>query len=252
MALPPSEPTQTLNRRSDQVFDPKPFIDEFHGARVQDVMRSRGFYLFDRKLDHTVCADLKGRIDKLSKAEDVEINYAGSEHRIWHAARKDEAFGPVEELSNACMPTLYGRPSAAFNLLAIRNRPAPPEAERFDVRWHIDSFRKQLKLFLFLTDVGEDNGPLEYLPGTHRKAFKYRYALPLGYYTMRDLKPENRGRRSWQRIHDNTIAKVESMGHHAKPLTVPAGTFALVDTSALHRARPCINGERYAVTSYHH
>lgn len=234
------------------MFDPIPFIDEFRNSRVQDDMQSKGYYRFERKLDRATCLELKSRIDELSDADDVEINYAGSEHRIWHAARRDEVFAPVEALSNACMPELYGRPSRAFNVLAIRNKPAPPEAERFDVRWHIDSFQKQLKLFLFLTDVGQDNGPLEYIPRTHRKAFKYRYALPLGYYTLRDLKPENRGKRSWQRIHDRTIARVESMGYHAEPMTVEAGTFVLVDTSALHRARPCVNGERYAVTVYHH
>jgi len=188
----------------------------------------------------------------MSESQDVEVHYAGSEHRNWHAAARDSALAPVEIISNAVMPFLYGRPSKAFNVLAIRNRPAPPEAERTNVRWHIDSFRKQLKLFLFLNDVDEDNGPLEYVPRTHKTAFKYRNALRLGYYTLKDLKPENRGKRSWRRIHDETVARVEGMGYPSLPLVVPAGTLALVDTSGLHRARPCLSGERYAITTYHH
>jgi len=233
------------------LFEIEPFAHEFESSRVREAIDSRGYFLFERRIDQSVCADLRQRIDRLSEVGDAEINYAGSEYRIWHAAQKDEAFASIEAISNFCMPRLYGRPSKAFNVLAIRNRPAPPEAERFDLRWHIDSFRRQLKLFAFLTDVGEDNGPLEYVAGTQKKSFKARNALGLGYYTLRDLKPANRGKRSWQRIHDATIARVNAMGYPAEPLAVPAGTLALVDTSALHRARPCLTGERYAVTIYH-
>jgi hypothetical protein len=234
------------------LIDPRPFIREFEDAPVKEALAARGFYLFEKRLEADQCADLRERIDALSLAEETEVNYAGSEHRVWHASARDDAFAPIEEISNAAMPVLYGRPSKAFNVLAIRNRPAPPEAERAQVRWHIDSFRKQLKLFAFLTDVGEANGPLEYVPGTQKPAFKYANAIRLGYYTLRDLKRANRGKRSWQRIHDETIGKVATMGYPAHPFTVPAGTLALVDTSALHRARPCLTGERYAVTTYHH
>jgi hypothetical protein len=234
------------------LFNPEPFLQEFERSPVREALGNRGYFLFEGRIDSGTCADLRKRIDALSANEDAEINYAGSEHRVWHAAKKDAAFAPIEGLSNAFMPHLYGRPSKALNVLAIRNRPAPPEAERFDVRWHIDSFRKQLKLFAFLTDVDEDSGPLEYVPGTQRPLFKYRNALKLGYYTLRDLKPEIRGKRSWQRIHDTTIEKVRAMGFQPQPMTVPAGSLLLVDTSALHRARPCRSGERYAVTIYHH
>ena len=233
-------------------IDPQPFIDEFVSSPAEALMKNRGYYLFDRKVDTAACRDLCVRIDRLSESGKAEIHYGGSEHRNWHAAARDAAFAPIEAISNAVMPRLYGRESKAFNVLAIRNRRVPPEAERTDMRWHLDSFRKQLKLFLFLTDVTEDTGPLEYVPYTHKPAFKYRNALRLGYYRLKDLKPENRGKRSWRRIHDNTIVRVEELGYPAQPLVVPAGTFALVDTSGLHRARPCFSGERYAVTTYHH
>lgn len=233
------------------MFDPNPFVEEFNNEPVQARMEDVGYYIFHRRLEPEVCATMRGAIDVLAEADETEVNYAGSEHRVWHAAAKDPIFAPVETLSNACMPTLYGRPSEAVNVLAIRNRPAPSHAERFDVRWHIDSFQKQLKLFLFLTDVTEDDGPFEYIPQTHRKSFKYLNAIPLGYYGLRDLKAENRGKRSWQRIHDDTVEKVFAKGFASVPMTVGAGTFLLADTSALHRARPCLSGERYAVTIYH-
>lgn len=233
------------------MFDINPYLDEFENAPVSARMRSTGHYLFRRKLDSGTALSMRRAIDQLAENDSTEINYAGSEHRIWHAADKNAIFEPVRTMSNHFMSVLYGRPANAHNVLAIRNRPTPDGAERTNVRWHLDSFRRQLKLFLFLTDVGENNGPLELVPRTHTPLFKMLNALPLKYYAISDFRNMSGNRRSWQRIHDNTVKMLAQRGYEPKPMKVAEGSFLLVDTSAVHRARPCQSGERYAVTIYH-
>lgn len=232
-------------------FNLQKFYDEFDLSRVRRAMADTGHYVFDNRLDPDALPQLRDRIDELSAADDAEVNYAGSEHRVWNAEQKDERFKAVQDLSNWIMPQLYGRTYPSHTVLAIRNRPAPAHAERADIRWHLDSFRTQLKLFAFLTDVTPETGPLEYLPGTHKRAFKWAGILPFGFYRPSDILNVGKRKRSWQRIHDRTIEKVRRWGYQPKEMTVPAGTLLLVDTSALHRAKPCLDGERYALTVYH-
>ena len=233
----------TLNLRN--------FYEEFDAPKVRRTMADSGYYLFDNRLDPDSLPELRSRIDELSTADGIEVHYAGSEHRVWHAEEKDERFKAIQDLSNWIMPQLYGGTYPSHTVLAIRNRPAPPTAERTNIRWHLDSFRKQLKLFAFLTDVTPESGPLEYIPGTHRPAFKWAGIIPFGFYRPRDILNVGKRKRSWQRIHDDTVEKVRKWGYESKEMTVPAGTLLLVDTSALHRAKPCLSGERYAVTVYH-
>lgn len=233
------------------MFDITPYLKEFEAVNAPALVRQNGYYLFEQKLDAGVCSDLCERIDELAQDDDVEVNYGGSEHRIWHASSRDEQFAPFEQLSNRLMPELYGRESEAHNVLAIRNRPRPPSSEREHTRWHLDSFRKQLKLFAFLTDVTEKTGPFEVVEKTHAPRFKWSHALPLGYYRLSDFMPGSGKKRSWQYIHDDTVDGVTKAGHRRRTFNVPAGTVALVDTSAIHRAKPCEAGQRYAVTVYH-
>ena len=233
------------------MIDLEKLYGEFDAAAVRSAMDAKGYYVFDNRLRPGELPGMKARIDELSQAAGTEVNYAGSEHRIWHAEEKDPAFAALQQLSDWIMPQIYGAPYPSHTVLAIRNRPVPPQAERHDVRWHLDSFRRQLKLFAFLTDVTEENGPLEYIPGTHKSLFKWAGIPRLGFYRLGDLRNLRNGKRSWQRIHDRQIEKVKKSGYEVMPFAVPAGTVALVETSALHRAKPCKAGERYAVTVYH-
>lgn len=227
------------------------FYDELASAPVVSQMADRGMYFFGNRISTNDCSYLRGRMDELAEGDDVEVNYGGSEHRIWQAHKKDAAFAEFEKLSNSIIPKLYDRPSPAHNVLAIRNHTVPPTAERMTTRWHLDSFRKQLKLFAFLTDVTEKDGPLEVIPYTHNISFKLRASIPMGYYRLRDMHKYLQGRRSWQSIHDDKVTNLARKGFETKKITVPAGTLMLIDTSALHRASPCLDGERYAVTVYH-
>jgi hypothetical protein len=139
--------------------------------------------------------------------------------------------------------------NTAHNILAIRNRTLDPEAAALRKgRWHLDSLNQQMKVFVFLTDVTQASGPFEMIPGTQAMSFKMRKALQGHLIRPKDLV---QGTRSYSSLKDKLIESIVAEGYETKAFDVPAGTIALVDTSCVHRARPCTMGERYALTSYY-
>ena len=117
-------------------------------------------------------------------------------------------------------------------------------------RWHLDSFNKQIKVFTFLNDVDDRNGPFEMLPKTHKKIFKISHIFSAKLLQLRDIINRS-GDRSYQKIDEKIVEKLNKKGYALKSFTVPAGTIAIVDTSCMHRARPNLKGTRYALTSYY-
>ena len=196
------------------------------------------------------CDMIKREIDALAEAPDTEINYGDSEHRVWKANEKSDALEEFRKFSDKVVSSVEKEEKAAFNILAIRNRTLPGEdAELIQGRWHLDSFRRQLKIFVFLTNVTEESGPFEMIPGSQRTSFKIRHALKGDFLTPQDIL---NGSRKYQHLKETLIKRIVASGHERKAFTVKAGTIAMVDTSCVHRARPCLKGERYALTSYYH
>lgn len=218
---------------------------------VRKDLKSVGWTLLSANgLPRDQCDIIKGEIDALVAAPNTEINYGGSEHRVWKANEKSAEIEEFREFSDKVMSSVEKEEKAAFNILAIRNRTLPGEdAELIQGRWHLDSFRRQLKIFVFLTDVTEESGPFEMIPGSQRSMFKVRHALKGDF-----LKPQDilNGSRNYQHLKENLIERIVASGHKRKAFIVKAGTIAMVDTSCVHRARPCLKGERYVLTSYYH
>ncbi len=109
--------------------------------------------------------------------------------------------------------------------------------------WHrdMDDWRA-CKLFMYLTDVGPENGPHMFVPGSHRREF----------FEDRDLPPDRffvgASRSDVIEAQVDTFPRVEFCG--------PAGTLWLENTYGFHRGRPVTKGERavfqvlYALTEY--
>jgi hypothetical protein len=91
------------------------------------------------------------------------------------------------------------------------------EDRRGNARWHVDvEDLHVVKAFLFLSDVDEDAGPTEYVPGTH----------PLGAHAVALAERLRRG----IPLHEET-----PLGLAPRRLVGKAGTVALFDARALHR-----------------
>lgn len=107
--------------------------------------------------------------------------------------------------------------------------------------WHRDSpYSHQFKTFLFLTDVGMDNGPLSYIKGSHQRKNIEAFAKCVGKSTDQ------------YRFTDEEVEKaVGELGLQPEFLTCSAGTLVMADTRGLHRGIPILEGTRVALTSYY-
>jgi ectoine hydroxylase-related dioxygenase (phytanoyl-CoA dioxygenase family) len=226
-------------------------LDNIRSAKT--AIESDGFLLLKNAYSKEWCSQIIELMDAHSPDERTYVNYGGSELRIFDAERRHPAFKAFFDECNVFTAALTGRYLEASTLLAIRNRAVDAdEPHNYLGRWHIDSFQKQLKVFVFLTDTSEESGPFEFIPGTQTTAFKMRMLLRGAYFSPFDLMPARRadGLRAYQRIDDGVIQRISRGPRAPMPVVCEAGTALVIDTSAIHRARPCQRGKRYALTAY--
>jgi hypothetical protein len=106
--------------------------------------------------------------------------------------------------------------------------------------WHRDAHGFQYKSILYLSDVSKDNGPFEYLPGSHKR-WRAAFDTMIG-----DLPPAPNTRYESAAIE----RLVGRYGIKRRSFPSPAGTLLLVNSSGIHRGRPLRSGTRYALTNY--
>ena len=224
-------------------------FDDINIESTREALADQGWAFLGKPLEKSILDQIKNEIDKMSESSDVEINYGGSEHRIWQAHEKSPSIEEFRHFSDVIVSKFHGSEHAAYDILAIRNRSLESSSGKLhDGRWHLDSFSRQLKVFVFLTNVTEASGPFEMIPGTQAMSFKMKKALGGHLITPKDIITKSR---SYSKLKEELIESILSQGYERKVFAVPAGTMALVDTSCVHRARPCTVGERYALTSYY-
>jgi len=94
--------------------------------------------------------------------------------------------------------------------------------------YHFDMDRvKWLKVFIYLTDVDEDNGPHYFVAGSHRSGGIPRDLLARGY----------------ARLEDEDIA-LRYRPENVKEFTAPRGTILIEDTRGLHKGQHVKKGHR--------
>jgi hypothetical protein len=108
--------------------------------------------------------------------------------------------------------------------------------------WHRDGHGFQFKSILYLSDVGEENGPFEFLPGSHKP---WRAALDTG---LGGLPAAPKSRYEPAAV-DRMVGRLHLKRRH---YPAKAGTLLLVNTSGIHRGRPLRSNCRYALTNYYY
>ena len=105
--------------------------------------------------------------------------------------------------------------------------------------WHRDSYFRQFKSLLYLTDVNVENGPFQVIHRSHRSK-------------QISIDSKNANLESMQcSFNQNIVEKIlNESPDRLKTLTGNAGTLVLVDTSIIHRGLPLEEGIRYALTNY--
>ncbi len=104
--------------------------------------------------------------------------------------------------------------------------------------YDLDEF-KWLKLFIFMDDVTDENGPHVYIPATHKPGNKPFDLLKFGY----------------SRLPDNLVSQFHKK-ETWKKLTCKKGTMVLANTQCWHKGTPLTNGRRcvlvpeYSITTF--
>jgi hypothetical protein len=222
-------------------------IDDVDRESVRKNLKNQGFAFLSNRIRAADCAVLRGLIDIAPEAE-CEINYGGSEKRIWDAHRRIPQIDGFRAFSDNLLGGIFGQIPEAQTVLAYSNRPIPHDPELLRGRWHLDSLRRQIKVFAFLTSTTENSGPLELIEGSHKPGFK---AIELLRGNLVDLSILSDGKRAYQKLPDHRIDKLLAGGRRAVPMLCDEGSVVIVNTSAIHRARPCFEAGRYALTSYY-
>lgn len=223
-------------------------LENVRGARR--ALRTDGYFTIEDAYPVNFCRELIHIVDSLLPDQRTEVNYAGTELRIWDAQKHHALLQDFYDQCNVFTAALTGMDVEADTLLAIRNRAleSSDQKSRFG-RWHIDSFRRQLKVFLFVTDTTEQSGPFEFVPRTHAAAFKMQMLARGVYFRPGDLL-SRKGVRAYSRIGESVVEGLSKSGFASMPFLCKAGTALVIDTSSIHRARPCTAGVRYALTTY--
>jgi hypothetical protein len=108
--------------------------------------------------------------------------------------------------------------------------------------WHRDGHGYQFKSILYLSDVTDENGPFEFLPGSHKR-WRAAFDTALG-----GLPPPPSTR--YEPVVVDRMAN--QFGFKRRHYPAKAGTLLLVNTSGIHRGRPLQSGSRYALTNYYY
>jgi ectoine hydroxylase-related dioxygenase (phytanoyl-CoA dioxygenase family) len=105
--------------------------------------------------------------------------------------------------------------------------------------WHKDSYSKQFKSIIYLSDVNKENGPFQILKKSNSNFFMMKF-----FFKLKNKYPSTRFSHSEiKNILNNDMSEIEE-------LNAKAGTLILVDTNYIHRGKPLNSGKRYALTNY--
>ncbi len=140
-------------------------------------------------------------------------------------------------------------------------RQAPVSERIYSQLWHRDyNDRRLVKVFLYLTDVGQRNGYFEYMAGSHGRGHYGRCFDRIGedgYRAYPEQEPVSRLADGLPTYETGELPAEESTGQrapwHGKPAvircTAPAGTVIFADTFGLHRGGYVSEGTRDMVMS---
>jgi Phytanoyl-CoA dioxygenase (PhyH) len=212
---------------------------------VSDIRRD-GFHVFSSLMPAEICDEIETFAKNTAAV--TESNRSQSEplqkYDPRHPLSRTYKIREIDTVQNAAMQKLMG--DQAFAAIAegylntqtsiggvdlwwsalYGNEPGSDAAQLF--HFDFDAPPAWLKLFVYVTDVGPDNGPHVYVKGTHKP----------GLAGARELRA-----RGYERISDSEIEKV--FGKDAPTeISGPRGTVFMADTRGFHKGKMPVRGDR--------
>ena len=218
--------------------------DHSDGRAILDAIRMDGLHVLPGFCPRSACTELTGAIDAIVEAhpERLEMDAEGSDHRIWGSEKASARIRSFydDPILRSFAASYLGTRVANITTLAAKLL-ARPQNKGSGGGWHRDSmYERQFKAIIYLSDVGAENGPFQYLIGSNTR----RSVLnTLGY---------TRGKNNLKRFEDEDIDDLCRANPSAvRTITGCAGDVILVDTRGIHRGLPIEAGVRYALTNYY-
>ena len=210
-------------------------------------IKSTGIHTIPNAFSPDFCSSIINWFDNNFQSLVHESHYDATEIRIYNSENFNNDISNFKAYSDNLLTEIFKSTIKSYSILAIRNNKITAESH-IDNRWHIDSFRQQIKTFLFLNDTKIDSGAFEYFPKSNSYHFKLKMAFKGIYFKFSDFIG---GTRAYTCIPDSIVDSLQNDLFMPNKVIVKAGTLVIADTSILHRASPCIADCRYALTSYY-
>ena len=185
------------------------------------------------------CEELKNEINRLliENSDKIEADAEGSDYRLFGAERiSDMIKSFYDDFFIRQIGETYSR-TGIINYMTLAARQVyKPGNKGSGGGWHRDSANEQqFKSIIYLSDVTSENGPYQYVDGSHNLLS-----------CLRSFSFEKQKRFS----EEDLDAFVKKFKLTVSTLTSGAGTLILTDTRGIHRGMPIKRGERFALTNY--
>lgn len=209
-------------------------------------LRNEGFFWHDLGLNYKILEQAKKDIlDYVDLDIDNKLiyNYGSSEVRIFNCQENIPSIKPIYQELKKLNNTLFND-QREFCILAIVNNKTP--LNHYKNRWHVDSLSKQYKFFFQLTAVGEEDGPFEFIPYSHKFLNRFKFWISNLKNNMY-LKFTKKGlKTNYTVIKDEIFKNLKSIKNSiSKP-----GKVLICDVRMLHRDAPCLSGNRVSLHCY--
>jgi hypothetical protein len=190
------------------------FLDEEHFAAVLDEVHNSPFDRVDMRQGSTITR--RSRIDEADLISRPALRRAKNDKRMLDLVRY--------------VASHHGRP--LITLQTVLAQPSKRKAAADpQTQVHSDTFHPTAKAWLFLTDVGDDDGPFSYVAGSH-KMTDQRYEWEKEISTSLDNVKNKYARRGSLRVAVEQLGKL-GYGQPTR-MTVKANTLVVADTHGFH------------------
>jgi ectoine hydroxylase-related dioxygenase (phytanoyl-CoA dioxygenase family) len=235
---------KTIYNRYRNGLAPAPFHDrpEVERKAISEI-RQNGFAVIERYYDDDKTASIRADLERVIReySEKLWRDELDSDVRVFAAESVSPPIAAFhhDELIGSLARLYMNEEQTCFFTMANRVMPVSGNLGSGG-GWHRDTpHERQFKSILYLSDVSGDNGPFEYVPGSHHLGFLVRTILRSGIQYGQN------------RFSDAEIARILDRSRAStKRFTAPAGTLLLIDSSGIHRGSPIVSGLRYALTNY--
>jgi ectoine hydroxylase-related dioxygenase (phytanoyl-CoA dioxygenase family) len=204
-------------------------------------IRKNGVALAPISMDPQFINDAKKDIDNLiTRSEKF-----GTDYRIFDIEKESHtintSFSNNPELTAITRAYVRSKPTLQTTLGAKLTY--APENLGSGQGWHRDSYTKQFKAMVYLSDVTLDTGPFEYVLGSHT----YRHVFG----SVMDNNDKNLRANNSRFEHSDVVEFCKKRSLERKVFDASAGAIVLFDSRGLHRGSPILSGHRYALTNYY-